>query len=116
MAGKTVSAYVDEGAVKRMMDVARSEDRSPAQVAGAGIKFYSTLGKMARDAIRVIDAHGTDADIEWMRREVTRVMLRTQHAIADRLAAAALNVPIPAEATDADILDIADEILGDGAA
>jgi hypothetical protein len=40
MTGRTVSAYTDEATAAKVAEIARLEDRSPAQIGAAALRFY----------------------------------------------------------------------------
>lgn len=43
MAARTISAYADERTARDVERIAQSEDRSPAQIAAAALRFYARL-------------------------------------------------------------------------
>ncbi len=84
MAGKTISAYTDAQTASRVADLARLEQRPPAQIAGMALKFFVGLPKEARDALRQIEALGSPDDLEETKREIARALLHIQYKVAHR--------------------------------
>ena len=111
MANRTLSAYVEESAVHRIGELAKVEARSPAQIAGAGIKFYVGLPATTHAAIRYIDACATPGEVESARREISRVLARTQMVVAQRIAAAEIQTNLANDATEEEILAEAQAIM-----
>src|SRR4051794_39467970 len=66
MAGRTISAYVDETAAARVAALAEREDRPPAQIAGHAIRFYTSLSGDARNAIRTVEKAGSPEEMRWV--------------------------------------------------
>ena len=52
MAGRTVSAYTDETTAQRIAQLAKVEDRSPAEIAAAALRLYVNLPTHAHQAFR----------------------------------------------------------------
>lgn len=102
MAGRTLSAYVDDSVVARVADIGKLEGRKSAQIAGTAVRFYTDLAPDARTALRALEAFGTVEEQDWALREVTRVLLRAQLAMGQRLAAQ--DATLPAGDSEEDIL------------
>lgn len=104
MAGRTVSAYTDEATAAKVAEMARREDRSPAQIAAAALRFYVRLPAHARDAWRSAEALD-DKAIDEAAWAVGRALLNKRY---DRLLAEGLThfkSPLPVDAPEQDILD-----------
>lgn len=109
MTGRTVSAYTDEATAAKVARIAKLEDRSPAQIAAAALQFYVRLPSSARDAWRAIEA-SEDSAIDEAAWAAGRALLDQRY---ERSLAAGLEnfrSPLPAEASEQDILDYAVEI------
>ena len=87
MAGKSISAWVDDGTARRVERLAKVEARPPAHVVAAAVKFYLSLPEEAFSAIRKVDAFGTEEEVQWAMRKVARALLEAQHQIAAERAA-----------------------------
>jgi hypothetical protein len=102
MAGKSISAWVDDRTARGVERVAKVEARPPAHVVGAAVKFYLSLPEEALSAIRKIDAFGTEEEVRWAMRKVARALLEAQHQIAAERAAGQARVddlgPLDSEA------------------
>jgi hypothetical protein len=109
MAGRTVSAYTDEATAAKVAEMARLEDRSPAQIAAAALRLYVRLPRRARDAWRAIEID-EDGAIDAAAWAAGRALLDQQF---DRALAAGLKrfkSPLPEDASEQEILDYAIEI------
>ena len=87
MAGKTISAHVDEDTARRIAELAAAEQRSPSQIAAAAIRFYTQLPTLAHDALRRFQAHATFEESNLMLREVTRAINNAGFDAATRVLA-----------------------------
>jgi|GEM_PF-743832 len=87
MAGKTISAYTDEGTATMVEHVSRVEQRKPSQIAAAAIGFYVRLPVEAHAALRRLEAIATPEDLNLMRREVTRAISDASYRAAVRQSA-----------------------------
>jgi|HubBroStandDraft_1064217.scaffolds.fasta_scaffold706704_1 hypothetical protein len=56
MSGRTVSAYVDDATAASIAQIAKIEDRSPAQIGAAAFRLYAALPEVAHRALRRLDA------------------------------------------------------------
>jgi hypothetical protein len=90
MAGKSISAWVDDRTARGVELLAKVEARAPAHVVTAALKFYLALPEEARSAIRKIDALGTEEEARWAMRKVARALLEAQYEIAAEHAAVQL--------------------------
>jgi hypothetical protein len=88
MAGKTISAYTDEGTATMVEHVSRIEQRKPSQIAAAALAFYVRLPVEAHAALRRLEAIATPEDLNLMRREVTRAISDASYHAAVRQSAA----------------------------
>ena len=75
MAGRTVSAYTDETTAQRIAQLAKVEDRSPAEIAAAALRLYVNLPTHAHQAFRQIEAMESPAVIDSVQRAMTRVLI-----------------------------------------
>ena len=109
MAGRTVSAYTDEATATKVAEMAKLEDRSPAQIAAAALRFYVRLPSCARDAWRTIEAADDDAidEAAWA---AGRALLNQQYDRALTAGLKGYRSPLPADASEQEILDYAVEI------
>ena len=57
MSGLTVSAYADEATAARIAQIAKLEDRSPAQIAAAALRLYVSLPEVGHRALRRLEAN-----------------------------------------------------------
>jgi hypothetical protein len=92
MAGKSISAWVDERTARGVEMLAKVEARPPAHVVAAAVKFYLTLPEEARSAIRKIDAFGTPEEVRWAMRKVAGALIAAQYEIAAEKAAARMRI------------------------
>jgi hypothetical protein len=84
MAARTISAYADAKTASVIERIAQSEDRSPAQIAAAALRFYARLPAEAHAAFRRIEKLGTAQDIDTLAREITRKTLDAEWEVAHR--------------------------------
>ena len=110
MAGKTISAYTDEKTASRVTDIARVEQRKPAQIAGMALKFFVGLPSEARSALMQIEALGSAADVEEAMREVARTLIHAQYKVAHQQVMEQMKVE------NLDQLETEDDILSAAAA
>ena len=87
MAGKTISAYTDAETASMVEQIARVEQRKPAQIAAAALAFYVRLPAEAQAALRRLEAIGAPEDLNLMRREVTRAISNASYNAAVRQSA-----------------------------
>ena len=92
MAARTISAYADENTARDVERIAELEDRSPAQVAAAALRFYVRLPAEARAAFRRVEKLGTGQDIDALTREITRKTLDAEWEVAHRQLVAEMKV------------------------
>lgn len=81
---KTISAYADTETALVIARIAKIEDRSPAQIAAAALRFYARLPSEAHAALRRIEASGTAMDMDLLAREITRKTLDAEWELAHR--------------------------------
>lgn len=84
MASRTISAYADAETASVIERIAETEDRSPAQVAAAALRFYALLPAEAHAAFRRIEKLGTAQDIDALAREIARKTLDAEWDVAHR--------------------------------
>ncbi|MBF0306584.1 MAG: hypothetical protein HQL40_21560 [Alphaproteobacteria bacterium] len=84
MAARTISAYADERTARDVERIAQSEDRSPAQIAAAALRFYVRLPAEAHAALRRLEKLGTDRDMDDLAREIGRKALDAEWDVAHR--------------------------------
>lgn len=60
MAGRSISAYTDEVTYERVSRLAKSEDRSTAQIVAAAVRLYVQMPSRAHDAFRRLENAGDD--------------------------------------------------------
>lgn len=87
MAGKSISAWVDDRTARNVERLAKVEARPPAHVVAAAVKFYLSLPEEALSAIRKIDAFATEEEVQWAMHKVARALLEAQHQVAAERAA-----------------------------
>jgi hypothetical protein len=84
MAARTISAYADERTARDVERLAAIEDRSPAQIAAAALRFYVKLPAEGHAAFRRIEKLGTDQDMDALARDITRKALDAAWEVAHR--------------------------------
>lgn len=84
MAARTISAYADAETASVIERIAQSEDRSPAQIAAAALRFYVRLPAEAHAAFRRIEKLGTEQDMDALAREISRKTLDAEWEVAHR--------------------------------
>lgn len=92
MAARTISAYADEKTAGVVERIAQLEDRSPAQIAAAALRFYVRLPAEAHAAFRRVEKLGTDRDMDALAREITRKTLDAEWEVAHRQLVAEMTV------------------------
>jgi hypothetical protein len=108
MAGRTISAYADGETATAIERIAHNEDRPPAQVAAAALRFYALLPPEAHAAFRRIEKLGTPADADRLAREISRKTLDAQWEVAHRQFVAELQTEVEGQGGDQE-----DEILAE---
>lgn len=84
MAGRTISAYADEDTAARIAQIAKLEDRSPAQVAAAALRLYTGLPEVAHRSLRRLEAKDSAELREQAWRAMTRGLLHVLFEDAER--------------------------------
>lgn len=84
MAGKTISAYIDERIARRIEYLAEVEHRKVSQLAAAALSLYTALPREAHAALRQVEALGGKEDLERVTRQMARVLLDAQYEVARR--------------------------------
>jgi predicted transcriptional regulator len=92
MPNRTLSTSVDENVAKIVDDLAEVEDRSPSQIVASALRLYLRLPPEAHRAFRVVEAAAGDREHLAVIRELTRVLLNGEFAVARRRVAASLTV------------------------
>ena len=92
MAARTISAYADEETARIVERIAQLEDRSPAQIAAAALRFYVHLPAEAHAAFRRIEKVGTIEDMDALAREITRKTVDAEWEVAHRQFVAEMKV------------------------
>jgi predicted transcriptional regulator len=92
MANRTLSTSVDEKVAKIVDDLAQVEDRSPSQIVASALRLYLRLPLEAHRAFRVVEAAAEDPERLAVIREITRVLLNGECAVARRRVAASLTI------------------------
>jgi len=105
MPGRTLSAYADEETAAKVAEMARLEDRSPAQIAAAALRFYVALPSHGRDAIRAIEAHGGPDALRETAWAASRALIAAQFREALDRAAASIRRPDDPEMDEDAILE-----------
>lgn len=93
MAGRTVSAYADEETARVIERLAAFEDRSPAQIAAAALRFYVRLPAEAHAAFRRLEKLGNEQDLSALAREIARKTLDAEWEVAHRQLIREINPP-----------------------
>lgn len=81
---RTISSVMDEKVAGAVAEVARIEDRTPSQVVNAAVRFYMQLPEMTRQALRKIEALGTEQERAEAIRGVARSVAGSAFDIASR--------------------------------
>lgn len=92
MPARTISAYADAETAGVVERIAQLEDRSPAQIAAAALRFYIRLPSEARAAFRHVEKLGTAGDLDALGREITRKVLDAEWEVAHRRLMAEMQV------------------------
>jgi len=103
MKARTISAYADAKTAQIVERIASLEDRSPAQIAAAALRFYVSLPTEAHAAFRRVEKLGSAQDMDGLARDITRKALDAEWAVAQRQFVDEMAVPADA-ATEEDIL------------
>jgi Lon protease-like protein len=104
MSGRTVSAYADETTAQRIVQLAKAESRSPAQIAAAALRLYAILPTDAHQAFRQIEALGSQTLIDRVQRALTRVLIDGVYEAARKRALAQMQVGGRDDDSEEDIL------------
>ena len=93
MPGKTISAYTDEQTARLVGDLARTEKRTPSQIAAEAIAFYVRLPREAHSSLRELEGEGDPAHLALLVRRVTRAIIRAGYdASLERVASEAREI------------------------
>jgi len=87
MAGQSLSAWLDKGTTQRLGTIAKLEARPTSQLVAAAVKLYTRLPEEARAALRKVEALGSEEEVGWAMRRVTRALIDAQWEIASQKAA-----------------------------
>lgn len=102
MAGKSISAYVDEPVAIRLSALAQAEARSPAWLAGQAISFYTALPESARVSLRRIELVANFRERRWFQAELVRLLLKADMQITQRQMAEEIGAGMPKVASEAE--------------
>ena len=84
MAGRSISAYTDDLTYERVSRLAKSEDRSTAQIVAAAVRLYVQMPTRAHDAFRRLESAGDDT-VRSAARAAGRALLNEDYeALASR--------------------------------
>jgi hypothetical protein len=95
MAARTISAYADEKTASVVEQIAALEDRSPAQIAAAALRFYVRLPAEVHSAFRRIEKLGTEGDMDALVRGIARKALDAEWDVAHRQLVSEMKVDVP---------------------
>lgn len=109
MAGRTISAYVEDTVAEKVTDLAKREDRTPGQIAGQALRLYMALPNEARNAWRAVEHGATPEDRRWVATELTRVLIQMEFELLHREMAAEIAPRLPANMTEEEIEQLAVE-------
>ncbi len=109
MAGRTISAYVEDTVAQKVTDLAKREDRSPGQIAGQALRLYMALPNEARNAWRAVEHGATPEDRRWVATELARVLLKMEFELLHREMAAEISHRLPPDMSEEDIERLAVE-------
>ncbi len=84
MPSRTISSVMDEKVAGAVTEVARIEDRTPSQVVNAAVRFYMQLPETTRQALRRIEALGTEQECAEAMSGVARSVAGSAFDIASR--------------------------------
>jgi hypothetical protein len=101
MAGRTVSAYTDELTARRIAQLAKAEDRSPAEIAAAALRLYVSLPPHAHQAFRQIEAMESPAVTDSVQRAMTRALIDGVYEAARQQALGQMSVPPEGDSEEA---------------
>jgi hypothetical protein len=82
LAGKSISAWVDDRTARAVEMLAKVEARRPTHVVAAAVKFSLALPEEALSAICKIDALGTPEEARWAMLKVAGALIEAQYTIA----------------------------------
>ncbi len=115
MAGKTISAHLEDKMAEDIRNICESEGRPASQVAAAGLRAMARLPASARQVLYSLDGGGmTAAEVEHIMRTVGRsLVVAHRKALMSRYAGNLQPGRLPgdnqAALTEAEIRDIAVE-------
>lgn len=101
---RTVSAYTDDRTAEAIEVVAKIEHRKVSHVAGAALSLYVRLPGAARAGLRTVEALGTPEQVERLTRELARVIVASEFAVAQEQLVATMHVPDSVLSMDEDEL------------
>jgi len=101
MAGRSISAYIDDETAASLDEITRATGVKKANFSGRAIKFYAALSEEARRALAGIDNLGQPQDRQFVAREVTRVLALAHMRILQRKMAASLKPEMLGDGSDA---------------
>jgi hypothetical protein len=82
--GKTISAHVPEITVEKIDQLAKLENRSRSQMAGASVELCGDLPQEAWTALFQLKASGTPEDWQSLQQDLTRVLLHYRYQLTQR--------------------------------
>jgi len=84
MAGRTISAHVDNDLADTVEGMARREDRKVGHITSAALRFYMSLTPEAQASLRMIESIGTPDEQRRVMMDVINVLARHGFMIAQR--------------------------------
>lgn len=105
MPGHSLSAYVDEDTAAAVEKITRATGVKKANFGGRALKFHCGLSEDARRARAGIENAGTAQDMQFVMREVTRVLALAHFKIVERQVVAEMDPAIVGDGSDAAIDD-----------
>ena len=103
MAGRTISAYIDDATAEKVETISVREGVNKARFTGNALRFYTSLSSDARRALLAIDASATAEERRWVTNEVIRVLLRAEFAILQREMAAEMGDRLPRASSEEEV-------------
>ncbi len=106
MAGRTISAHVEESVARRVEQLTKLEGRTASQIAAAALGYYVGLPVEAHAALRHIEAFGSVEDLEQVSRAIARRILDMDYDVVQRQVVQQMQVEgVDALQTEDDLLD-----------
>ncbi len=100
MAGTSISAHIDQTLAEQVSRLGKRDSRTTSQVVGNALRLYVALHPQTRSSLMALDNLGTPEEVDWVLREMARVINKAEFAMNKRLMAEEMGGQWPEDARE----------------